>query len=774
MQTILTMRYPTSWHSDMWREGAPFGSGLVGGLVYGGLLKEIITLNHAFLWTGGNTQPLPDVSGHLSEIRSLLDAHNSPDADLVIRKALESAGYQGKITAPCSVCDLTIKNLKVGNFAHYRREIDMEKAEVSVRWQDGTASFRRCVFASRESHLVFTRLTAKDGEIDVQLSLCLHDPETMPQGREIPHILQTAKEDFLYFAAENVSAYRPGDFGGVCRIFTDGKMLTLPDGIQVTGATEILAVTRLFVGEPRQQAFAKAEKELAQHFDYDAQLAAHTAIHGALFHRVDFSISQGHTSNEELLLEAFEESASNELMEKLYAYGRYLFLCSTSDEGTLPCHLIGLFNGTWKCFWAFYMYNVNFEMIYWQALSGNLPSFLRLALDYTEAMVPDFQENARKIFGCRGILINSVNTPESGLYKCMGPHILNWTGGAAWISQHFWDYYRFTGDKDYLRNHALPFLYEAALFYEDFAVENADGYYDLYPSVSPENTPGNIAAVSPRRKDIETTKNATMELALMKELLHNLLEGCRITGMYPEKQEKWRQMLTKIRPYMVNTDGAVKEWTDPFYQDNYHHRHHSHLYPVFPGHEITKDDPLYPAFEKAEDLRLAYGISDQSSWSMVYMAGIAARMGRGDFALSLLDTITRTCLMNNLFTVHNDWRRMGPVACGDGRVAPFQIDGNIGIPGIINEMLLQSRDDTLLLLPALPSRWGSGHITGLMAPGNLLCDIYWDSRGGYAEIHSASPQTRQVEIGQGFELENHSQSISLSIHGSVKIPFFRR
>lgn len=107
----------------------------------------------------------------------------------------------------------------------------MEKAEVSVRWQDGTASFRRCVFASRESHLVFTRLTAKDGEIDVQLSLCLHDPETMPQGREIPHILQTAKEDFLYFAAENVSAYRPGDFGGVCRIFTDGKMLTLPDGI---------------------------------------------------------------------------------------------------------------------------------------------------------------------------------------------------------------------------------------------------------------------------------------------------------------------------------------------------------------------------------------------------------------------------------------------------------------------------------------------------------------------------------------------------------------
>ncbi len=773
MQKKLTMRYPTAWHGEMWREAAPFGSGLIGGLVYGGIFKEMITINHAFLWMGGENQELPDISACLPEIRRLLDEHNSPDADLVIGKALEKAGYHGNFVTPCSVCDLTIENLKNGNFSHYRREIDMEKAEVSVSWQEGAASYRRSVFASRKNHLVFTRLTAENGKLNVKMALTLHDPETMPKGMEIPHVSQSAKGDTLYFAAENRSIYYPGDFGAVCRIITDGTQKVEGDSILIHDATEILAVTRAFVATPRKDAYTAAEKELAQGFDYEKELETHEKIHGTLFRGVDFSISEGNTSNEELLLQAFEESAPNELIEKLYAYGRYLFLCSSSDKDTLPCHLTGLFNGTWQCFWAFYMYNVNFEMIYWQALTGNLPGFLRLALDYTEAMMPDFRENARKIFGCRGILINSVNAPDSGLYKCLAPHIVNWTGGAAWFAQHFWDYYRFTGDETYLREHVLPFLYETALFYEDFVVENADGYYDLYPSVSPENTPANIKKIAQNGREIETTKNATMESALLKELLTNLLTGCRITGMYPEKQEKWQEMLGKVRPYMVNADGAIKEWSDPFYEDNYCHRHHSHIYPIFPGCEISKGDPLYPAFEKAEDLRLQFGITDQSSWSMVFMAGIAARMQRGDFALYLLDTISRTCLMNNFLTVHNDWRRMGPIACADFRIAPFQIDGNTGIPAAINEMLLQSQQDDLFILPALPEKWEKGHITGLLARGNIRCDIFWDKDGGYAVFHSEHISEKKVRIGSGFVLENGDTSALCRVDGQRTIHFSR-
>ena len=153
-----------------------------------------------------------------------------------------------------------------------------------------------------------------------------------------------------------------------------------------------------------------------------------------------------------------------------------------------------------------------------------------------------------------------MNTPESGLCKCLANHIVNWTGGAAWFGQHFWDYYRFTGDEAYLREHVMPYLYEVALFYEDFAVENADGYYDLYPSTSPENTPQNVW--DENGYNIETVKNASMEHALLREVLTHLLEGARITGLYADKVPQWEKMRTKCRPYRINDDGAIAEWLD--------------------------------------------------------------------------------------------------------------------------------------------------------------------------------------------------------------------
>ncbi|MGI5893682.1 MAG: glycosyl hydrolase family 95 catalytic domain-containing protein [Candidatus Merdivicinus sp.] len=773
MQKELVMRYPSSWHGEMWREGAPFGSGLIGGMVYGGIYREIIAVNHALLWMGGHNQELPDIHDCLPKIRKLLDEQNAPEADLVITNALREAGYRGDFVRPCPLCDLLIETDSHGIYSHYRREIDMEKAEIRVTWQEGEAQYCRQTFASRKDHRVYVRYTAQNGTIQADFSLTLHDPETRNPNLEIPRVEQYARKDQLYFAAENVSVYKPGDFGAVCRILTDGKMTTGEQSISVSDATEITAVLQVFVETPREEGFAAGDRELAREWDYAEELAVHQQLHGTLFHGVDFCISEGNRSNEELLLEAFEESPSNELMEKLYAYGRYLFLCSTSDQDTLPCHLTGLFNGSWQCFWAFYMYNVNFEMIYWQALSGNLPNFLRLALDYTESFLPDFRENARKIFGCRGILINSVNAPDSGLFKCLAPHIVNWTGGAAWFAQHFWDYYCYTGDEAYLREHALPFLYETALFYEDFAVENPDGYYDLYPSVSPENSPLNIKQISPKGREIETAKNAAMEFALLKELLTNLLQGCRITGMYADKTAKWKEMLGKIRPYMVNEDGAIKEWSDPFYRDHYAHRHHSHLYPVFPGNEIDSNHPLYPAFEHAEDLRLQFGIRDQSSWSMVFMAGIAARMKRNDFSLFLLETIARTCLMNNFLTVHNDWRRMGPIACADFRKAPFQIDGNIGIPAAVHEMLLQSQSERLEILPSLPSKWKKGHITGLLGRGKIGCDIFWEETSGYCVLHAEHPVQTEIRLGSGYTFGDGTIQKNVSVSGRLILPFVK-
>ena len=768
------MRYPAAWHGDMWREGAPFGNGLIGGMVYGGIYKENILINHALLWRGGRDSELPDISDKLPEIRRLLDEKKIVEADSMITEELKRKGYSGDFVIPNPVADIVIETPSRRLFYHYRREIDMEKALVTVSWKEDDVSYKRETFVSRANNRIFTRYSCENGRINTKIAVQLHDPETLG-NTVIPGQENYSRGNGSYFAAYNDSIYRPGDFGILCKVFSDGIQENSGAYICVKDASEILLVAEAFIETERELGFRKLEKSLDHTFNFERELEKHVGIHRKLFCKVDFSISETDTSNEELLLQAFEKSSSKELIEKLYAYGRYLFLCSTGSKDTLPCHLTGLFNGTYQCFWAFYMYNVNFEMIYWQALSGNLPEFLRLALDYTEAMMPQFRENAGKIFGCRGILINSVNAPDSGLYKCMERHIVNWTGGAAWFAQHFYDYFRYTGDIEYLREHALPFMYETALFYEDFAVVNADGYYDLYPSVSPENTASNIRDMG--ADNVETGKNATMEFALLKELLTNLLEGSRLTGLYEEKTETWRMMLSRIRPYMINEDGAIKEWSDPYYQDNYCHRHHSHLYPVFPGNEITRKSPLYPAFERAEDLRLEYGLSDQSSWSMVFIAGIAARMGRGNLALTVLDTIGRVGLMNNFLTVHNDWRRMGPVACADFRTAPFQIDGNIGIPGVIHEMLLQSQQSTgeesiLTLLPAIPAMWKSGgHIRGLLARGNIECDIFWEEDGGYAVFRSERERKMALTMGEGYRFESGSRKYQIRFHGEIKVAF---
>jgi alpha-L-fucosidase 2 len=769
MKKKLTMRYPSAWHGEMWREAAPCGNGLIGMMVYGGVMKEIILLNHAFLWRGGDTQKMPDVSDTLPKIRQLLDDHNPLDADLVLTNTLQEQGYSGGYASPTPVCDITFNTRCKDTFKNYRRVIDMEKAEITISYKEGEASFKRSTFVSRSNNLVFARFTCENGLIDTDITLCLHDPETMG-GVQIPNQDNFADSDNnIFFAAENISTYHAGDYGAVGKVFTDGVTKTNGSVISVSGASEILVVVNIFVATSRKEAFTPINGI----FDYHKELSDHEKLHKTVFGAVDFTISDTDTSNEELLLDAFDNEASNELIEKLYAYGRYLFICSTSDKDTLPCHLTGLFNGTYNCFWAFYMYNINFEMIYWQALNGNLPSYLRLALDYTENLMCDFRDNASKTFGCRGILINSVNTPETGISKCLHPHILYWTGGAAWFSQHFWDYYRFTDDADYLKNHALPFMYETALFYEDFVVENADGYYDIYPSISPENTPGNVKALVTGWREIETTKNATMEFALLKEVITNLISGCKITGMYPEKQAKWIEMLSKIRPYMVNKDGAIKEWIDDFYDDNYCHRHHSHVYPIFPGCEVTKNDDIYKAFEKAENLRLKFGLSDQSSWSMVFISGIAARMERAELALKVIDTISRTCLMNNFLTLHNDWRRMGPIMCADLRVAPFQIDGNIGIPATINEMILQSQMDDLFILPALPVKWEKGHLIGLLARGNIICDIFWDNDKGYAILKSKKPKQKLIRLGSTFIFDDNMTEKVIDINNEVYIKFKR-
>jgi alpha-L-fucosidase 2 len=226
---------------------------------------------------------------------------------------------------------------------------------------------------------------------------------------------------------------------------------------------------------------------------------------------------------------------------------------------------------------------------------------------------------------------------------------------------------------------------------------------------------------------METTINATMDFALAKEVLTHLIEGARLTGEYAGELDKWEGMLARIPPYQINEDGAVKEWMHPFFKDNYHHRHQSHIYPVFPGNEVTREsDPeLFHAFEVAIRMRLVIGLGEQTGWSLAHMAGVYARMQDGDRALECLDLLSRSCVMNNFFTTHNDWRQMGVGLKMEW--APFQIDANMGWSAAVQQMLMSSTPGRILILPALPARWRAGSVKGLVACGGVEVSISWDA-----------------------------------------------
>ena len=776
MVNRLIMKYPTSWHGEMWREGAPCGNGKVGALVYGAVKMEKIMLSHAYLWRGGIRQEMPDISDSLKDVRKYLD-ENRPDlADGILSNAFAAKGYNPHCVYPTPIGDIVIDSNSNVPFFGYRRVIDMEKAEVSVTWREGDVNFKRSVFVSRANGLVYTKISAdKPGSVSVRIRLTIHDTETLNMNDPTvnKNSVPTVRDGLICYISENVTCYEKakGDYGAVAKVSAVGGSVSFDDrSAIVENADEVTIVTGVFVGGDREKEFEKIAGALECACGYEEELKKHAALHFEKWGGVNFDLgAEKNTSNEELLIDAFSEGMSDELCEKLYAYGRYLFVCSTDAKDTLPMHLIGLWNGTFSCFWSIYMYNVNFEMMYWQALSGNLPGYLRLALDYVESFMDDYRTNAKNQFGCRGIYINSVNTPESGLSVCLANHILNWTAGAGWVSQQFWDYYRYTGDTDYLKEHAMPFMYEAALFYEDFLRFGKDGYYEFAPGTSPENVPSSSYRFGPWS---QCTKNPAMDIGVVKELLNNLIEGAEICGMYNEKIPKWKEMLSLLPPLKTNPDGSLKEWADDFYEDNNKHRHHSHMYEVFPGHTVMPGDALFDAFVKAEDKRMTEGRPYQSSWSMIYMACVNARMRRGNESLEALSDMARLCLMGNLFTVSNDWRRMGPINCDDMRAVPVQLDANVGFPAAINEMLLFTADNNITLLPALPEKWKSGQIEGLLATGGITVSVYWDCETARAVLHSEKPCRATVRSGSGYSF-NGSDEIVCEFCGDYEIKLNR-
>ncbi|NLL87585.1 MAG: glycoside hydrolase family 95 protein [Firmicutes bacterium] len=749
-KNTLVLRYPSSWWSNPWRDVLPSGNGCIGAAVYGGIHRETVLINHHGLWHGGLRDPLPDVSDTLSRVRVLMDQKQYHEANWILANALKEQGYQNRMASPLPLGDLRLNMAVSTGFTNYRRMVNMETGEVCVTWDECGRQFERKLFVSRADNLIAYIITG--GGLNCSLKLGMHEQDHPKRAEYQESEAGLADDQYLYYAVQHPDGT---DFGAVARVIVNEGETAAADGwLVVKGAAEILVLIKVFVSGRRHRAWQRLQQELAAEArSYQQLLEAHCQIHSRLFNAVklDLKSSRGRT-NEELLLAAYEGSCPTELVEKMWAYGRYLFI-SAADESSYPMHMYGLWVGSYRAIWSHYMANENIQMMYWHALGGGLAHFIRAVYQYCHGLMEDFRENACKLFGCRGIFIPAGTTPLSGLPSQVVPVILNWTGAAGWLAQHFYQYWLYTGDDTFLETKALPFMRETALFYEDFLVEGDDGYFRIYPSVSPENSPRNY--ITPEAQALghpmPTAVNATMDFAIIKELLTNLIAGSEHLGIYDAEREKWRDMLAKIPPYQINADGAVREWMAPDFEDNYNHRHLSHLYPLFPGHEITQDsDPeLYQAFCHAVQKRLAVGIGDQTGWSLAHMASIYARLEDGDKALECLELLSRSCLINNFFTLHNDWRSMGITLQMPS--APIQLDANLGWAAAVQEMLLYASPELIKILPACPGKWEQGQVEGLRFCTGAA-DISWNRGKGElkAVLTAERPTQAKLKLPEGY------------------------
>ncbi len=747
----LIMSYPAAWWGNMWREALPSGNGVVGASVFGGVQEETVLLNHAALWHWGQKDELPDVSGVLPRTRRLMDEKRYLEASWLLADALKEQGYGTRLASRFPLAALRLEMPCDHAFKSYSRSLRMDTGEVEVSWEDGSKSLRRRLFVSRADGMVVYAIDCVGGGGDLtgvagRLGLVLHPSDRFgdtPEFKALAQSVETgASGGYAWYAAQNDDGT---DFGAVLRVIPQGGRLEAAEGFVHFAETErVLVLVKVFVQGERHSEIARLKSELAglpEEQAYEELLARHAALHTPLYRSVSLELEDGggedllELPNERLLLEAYKGEAPAALVRKLWSFGRYLFISGTSGEPQAqPFGLYGLWGGDYRLVWSHNMANENIQMMYWHAHTGGLGGLAEALFRYYEGLMEDFRSNARKLYGCRGIYIPAGTTPGNGSPNQIVPVILNWTGAAAWLARHYDEYYRYTGDRDFLRDRAMPFMREALAFYLDFLVTDENGIYKLYPSVSPENTPMNYmpADGKPLAHPMPTTINATMDVALLKELLSHLIDGSRALDGDPAEIAEWGAMLERLPAYRINGDGAVCEWIHPDFEDRYTHRHLSHLYPVFPGHEVTreKDPDLFQAFETAVQKR---EIGAQTGWSLAHMAAVYARLGDGSRALECLDLLTRASLLPNLFTLHNDWRGMG--VSMNMPTAPVQMDANMGVINAVQEMLLQASPGMLKLLPALPERWRRGRLRDWrFHTGRVTLEWDLDAESFHAEV----------------------------------------
>lgn len=684
-------------------------------MVFGGIHQERIQLNEDSLWYGGPRQKGPPAEpGTLEEIRRFLKEGEV--------KAAEKAAQLGMTNNPPyfgpyqPLGDLFIQMDETGEASGYRRELDLQTGVATVECGTVTGRFRREVFSSAVDQVLVVHLTASNpGTLSMTVRLSRR-----------PYDVETTSDDDAILAMCGQSGPDGVQFAAVLKIITDAETTRIHGHFaDIRGAnrvTMILAAQTSFRhDDPCRE--AKLQVERAAAIPFEELKKRHIQDHRRLFDRVYLELDsqqdeQEYLSTSERLANYRQGAVDFGLEALFYHYGRYLLMAS-SRPGSLPANLQGLWNESFTPPWeADYHLNINLQMNYWIAETGNMAECHEPLFDFLDRLAANGRRTARTLYGARGFVAHTMtnlwaDTSVFGVY----PTANIWPTGGAWLALHLWEHYRYGGSISFLAERAYPVMKEAALFFLDFLTEDADGRLVTAPSLSPENR-----YVSRKGEIGALCAGPSMDSQIVSALFDACIEASRKLGLDGRLREEWMEARNKLPQPQIGRYGQIMEWSVDYEEAEPGHRHVSHLFALHPGEQIVphRMPDLGSAAARTLERRLAFG-GGHTGWSQAWIANFWSRLGEGSRAYDSLRTLLSKAVHPNLFGDH----------------PPFQIDANFGGAAAMQEMLLQSHAGEIRLLPALPPCWQSGRINGLRARGGFSIDIEW-SQGELMEARVTS------------------------------------
>jgi len=639
--------------------------------------------------------------------------------------------------------------------SNYLRTVDFESSEVRVYWTDERGDWVRRAFVSRPDNVVVQWLSAPAGQqVNARIALerggrrigtgsgstGLPPGQTLARaasGNGTSDVEQDFTTDRLIYKCRLDPSTDNSGYAGVVRVVRDGGSARMDgDVLVIENASSVVFLTRIEwfadFSEDKVETLRLAVEQLPT--GYEALLERHRKVQSEMFNRVTVDFggdSQFGLATEELLDDQRSRpDYSPALLEKIFQMGRYWFIYTSGKYPTMVAEV-----------------NINVNLQIAPGPQGDLREGMNAYFDWMESIAPDCRVNARNIFGCRGTSYPLL--PDKGIgvsyhYAVAGPNgeiwpHPYWISAGGWCYRPFWDHYLTTGDLEFLRNRIVPGLKELALFYEDFlTLTDKQGNYMFIPSFSPENWPGNTNPPGP------LVLNSTMDISVCREVLNNLIDACEVLGSDADSIPKWKAMLAKLPPYMMEPDGTLKEWAWPTLEEHYPHRHISHLYGAWPGDDIDPD--------RTPTLALAAMLADRkrvperlAAHGRCHRALVGARL-KDCFMVDteLRQLIEQGYVAPTLRCSHDPWAWPEPDAQG-------------GIPTIMMEMLLYSRPGVIEVLPALPPDLVKGSISGMLARTFARIDkLAWDMDSKAVELTVTSFRKQDVTLIARYGIENIS------------------